>query len=133
MRRLTFTFPLIISSASLFAQNASLVWDGRRATVRISEITSTGTAKGFMDAVAAHREWVLSHGFTKDEIITVPVIDRDEKTHTRSYSESSSGAFISTAQTTLTPKHDAAYDAFVNMYRDNSDIKSSYAICLLIR
>ncbi|SPE32463.1 exported hypothetical protein [Candidatus Sulfopaludibacter sp. SbA3] len=74
MRKLLLTVVLLTSSASLFAQNAPLACDGRRATVRISEITAGGTAKGFMEAVAAHKAWVFSHGLTKDEITTVPVI-----------------------------------------------------------
>jgi len=63
---------LLTCCAPLIAQNAPHACDGRRATVRISEITPNGTAKGFMQAVAAHRAWVVSHGLTKDEIITVP-------------------------------------------------------------
>jgi hypothetical protein len=83
MRNLLLAFALLTCSASLFAQNAAsapLACDGRTATVRISEITPSGTAKGFMDAVAAHKAWVFSHGLTKDETTTVPVIVRDEKT-----------------------------------------------------
>jgi hypothetical protein len=60
MRELLLCLGLLTSSASLFAQNAPFACDGRRATVRISEITANGTAKGFMDAVAGHRAWVLS-------------------------------------------------------------------------
>src|ERR1700722_14113061 len=86
MRKLLFAFALIACSVSLSAQNAPLPCDGRQATVRISEITPNGTVKGFMDAVAAHKAWVLSHGLSKDEIVTVPVIVRDETTHLRSYS-----------------------------------------------
>jgi hypothetical protein len=130
MRKLTLAFGFLISSASLFAQNAPLACDGRRATVRISEITSSGTAMGFMDAVAAHRAWVVSHGMTKDEITTVPVIVRDEKTHTRSYSDKQFWSIHIHGSNDPEPKHDAAYDAFVKMYRDNSDIKSAYDICL---
>jgi hypothetical protein len=77
MRKVLLTLALLTGSASMFAQNAPLACEGRRATVRISEITANGTAKGFMDAVAAHKAWVFSHGLTKDEIVTVPVIVRD--------------------------------------------------------
>ena len=133
MRRLLFVLGLFTCSVSLFAQNAPsapLACDGRHATVRLSEITPNGTANGFMNAVAAHRAWVYSHGMTKDEIITVPVIVRDEKTHARSYSDKQFWSIHIHGTDGPDPKHDEAYDAFVKMYRDNSDIKSAYDICL---
>jgi hypothetical protein len=119
-----------LSSPTLFAQNTPLACDGRMATVRISEITPAGTAKGFMEAVAAHRAWVSSHGLNKDEIITVPVIVRDEKTHARSYSDKQFWSIHIHGSAGPEPKHDEAYDAFVKLYRANSDIKSAYDICL---
>ena len=59
MRKLWLALALLTISATLFAQNTPLKCDGRRATVRISEITPNGTAQGFMDAVAAHKAWVF--------------------------------------------------------------------------
>jgi hypothetical protein len=98
--------------------------------VRISDITPNGTAEGFMAAVAAHRAWLASHGLGKDEVITVPVVARDEKTKARSYSDKQFWSIHIHGSIDPEPKHDAAYDAFVKMYRDNSDIKSAYDICL---
>jgi hypothetical protein len=89
------------------------VCDGHRATVRISDITATGTAKGFMDAVAAHRAWLMSHGLT-----TVPVIVRDEQTRFRSYSDKQLWSIHIHGSKDPEPKHDEAHDAFVKMYRD---------------
>jgi|SRR5215472_14305423 len=130
MTKLLLALTLLFCSGSLVAQNAPLACDGRRATVRISELTPNGAVKGFMDAVAAHRAWEFSHGMTKDEIITVPVIDRDEKTGVRSYSTKQFWSIHIHGTNDPEPKHDDAYDAFVKMYRDNSDIKSAYDICL---
>jgi len=130
MRKLLLASTLLACSVTLFAQGPSLVCDGRRATVRISDITATGTAKGFMDAVAAHRIWLASHGLTKDEVITVPLIVRDEQTRVRSYSDKQFWSIHIHGSKDPEPKHDEAYDAFVKMYRDNSDIKSAYDICL---
>jgi hypothetical protein len=130
MRNLLLAAALLTCSAPLFGQNAPLACDGRRATMRISEITATGTVKGFMDAVAAHKAWVSSHGLTKDEITTVPVIVRDEKTKARSYSDKQFLSIHIHGSNAPDPKHDEAYDAFVKMYRDNSDIKSSYDVCM---
>jgi hypothetical protein len=130
MRKLFLAAALLTCALPLFGQSAPLACEGRHATVRVSEITAAGTAKGFMEAVAAHRAWVLSHGLTKDEIITVPVIVRDEKTHARSYSDKQFWSIHIHGSNAPDPKHDEAYDAFVKMYRDNSDIKSSYDICV---
>jgi len=130
MRKLWIAVALLAFPASLFAQNAPLACDGRRATVRISEISANGTVKGFMDAVAAHKAWVLSHGSTRDEIVTVPVIVRNDNTHARSYSDRQFWSIHIHGSNDPDPKHDEAYDAFVKMYRDNSDIKAAYDICL---
>jgi hypothetical protein len=130
MQRLLSVIAFFVCSASLWAQSAPLACDGRRATVRISEITAGGNAKGFMEAVAAHRAWLFSHGLTKDEVTTVPVIDRDEKTKARGYSTRQFWSIHIHGSNDPEPKHDEAYDSFVKMYRDNSDIKSAYDICL---
>jgi hypothetical protein len=130
MPKLLFVSALLTCSVSLFAQAAPLACDGRRATVRISEITPSGSVKGFMDAVAAHKAWVFSHGMTKDEIITVPMIVRDDKTRARSYSDGQFWSIHIHGSNEPDPKHDEAYDSFVKMYRDNSDIKAAYDICL---
>lgn len=130
MQKTSMIFAILAFSAPLFAQDSGLKCEGRRATVRISEITPNGTVKGFMDAVAAHKAWVFSHGMTKDEIVTVPVIVRDEKTHARTYSDKQFWSIHIHGSNGPEPKHDEAYDAFVKMYRDNSDIKSAYDICV---
>jgi hypothetical protein len=131
MPKLLFASTLLACSLSLFAQTAApLACEGRRATVRVSSITPNGTAKGFMEAVAAHKAWTLSHGLTKDEIITVPVIVRDEKTQVRAYSDKEFWSIHIHGSNGPGPKHDEAYDAFVKMYRENSEIKSQYDICL---
>ncbi len=130
MRKLLFAIALLTCSVPLFAQTAPLACDGRHATVRISELTPNGSVKGFMDAVAAHKAWVSSHGLTKDEIITAPVIVRDAKTQERAYSDKQFWSIHIHGSNGPGPKHDEAYDAFVKMYRDNSDIKSEYDICV---
>jgi hypothetical protein len=130
MRTLFTSLALLTFSSLLSGQAPSLVCDGRRATVRISEITAAGSVKGFLEAVAAHRAWYFSHGLTKDEIVTVPVIVRDEKTKARAYSDKQFWSMHIHGPAGPEPKHDEAYEAFTKMYRDNSDIKSSYDICL---
>ena len=130
MRQLLILAALSIFPAFLPAQTPPLACDGRIATVRVSEIKPTGSVEGFLAAVAAHKAWTLSHGITNDEIFATRVILRDEKTHEQTYSTKELMTFHIHGSRQPGPKHDEAYDAFVKLYRDNSDIKSAYDICL---
>src|SRR5579863_8045963 len=130
MRTIVILSALSISSAFLTAQSTPLACDGRIATVRVSEIKPTGSVEGFLAAVAAHKAWTISHGLTNDEIFATRVILRDEKSREQTYSTKELMTFHIHGSRQPGPKHDEAYDAFVKLYRDNSDIKSAYDICL---
>ena len=82
--------------------------------------------------MAAHKAWTISHGVTNDEIYATRIILRDEKTREQTYSTKQLMTFHIHGSRQPGPKHDEAYDAFVKLYRDNSDIKSEYNICLPI-
>ena len=126
-----FLIALLTIPASLLAQQAEpLACDGRIATVRVSEIKPGGTVAGFLAAVAAHKAWTIAHGVNNDEIFATRVVIRDEKTRQQSYSEKELMTFHIHGSRQPGPKHDEAYDAFVKMYRDNSDMKSEYNICM---
>ncbi|MGP8245335.1 MAG: hypothetical protein ACLQVN_12560 [Bryobacteraceae bacterium] len=60
----------------------------------------------------------------------MPVIVRDVKTHERGYLDKQFWSIHIHGANGPDPKHGEAYDAFVKMYRDNSDIKSAYDVCL---
>jgi len=124
---------LSLTAASLFAQTPPpLACDGHLATVRVSEIKTGGSSSGFLAAVAAQKAWYASHGVTSDEIFAVPVILRDATTRAQSYSDKQYMTFHvhGGAPGQPGPKHDEGYDAFVKLFRDNSDIKSEYNVCL---
>jgi hypothetical protein len=105
--------------------------EGNFATVRLSAITPGGSVEGFMKAVAAHREWYRSHGLADHEIFAARIVVRDEKTRAQSYSEKEVMTYhIAPPSSGPEPQHDAAYDAFVKLYRDNSEIKQQYNVCL---
>jgi hypothetical protein len=113
------------------AQSPKPVCDGNFATVRISAITPAGSIEGFMKAVAAHKEWYRSHGQPGHEIFASRILVRDETTRAQSYSEKEVMTYhIQPASDQPEPKHDEAYDAFVKLYRENSDIKQQYNICM---
>lgn len=120
----------VLTQNAVLAQNAAPACDGRMATVRISEITPTGSVDGFLKAVAAHKEWYASHGL-KDEIFATRIVVRDEKTRAQMYSDKQFMTFhIMPAGPQERPKQDAAWDAYVKLYRENSEIKSTYNVCM---
>ena len=129
MRTLFLFTALLTFPVSLAAQGAPLACDGRVTTVRVSEIKPGGSVDGFLAAVDAHQAWYKAHG-VPDAIFATRVILRDEKTRVRSYSDKQFMTFHVHASTQAGPKHDEAYDAFVKLYSQNSDIKSEYNICL---
>jgi len=128
---------LTIFAASMVAQTAPAAQsprptcDGNFATVRVSAIASAGSMEGFLKAVAAHREWYRSHGQGDHEIFVARIVVRDETTRAQSYSAKEAMTYhVHPASSRPEPEHDAAYEAFVKLYRDNSDIKQQYNICL---
>jgi hypothetical protein len=132
MRTSLFTMVLFGWATALLGQNAPapLACDGHLATVRVSEIKAGGSVDGFLAAVAAHKAWYASHGVQGDQIFATRISIRDEKTRARSYSDKQLMTFHIHGSTQPGPKHDEAYDAFVKLYRDNSDIKSEHDICM---
>ncbi|HWZ32357.1 MAG TPA: hypothetical protein VNX18_13550 [Bryobacteraceae bacterium] len=125
---------LLLLSAFLtpvFAQSSAPAFEGVMATVRISEIKAGGSMDGFMKAMAAHKAWYRSHGVMDNEIFGAPIVIRDEKTHARSYSDKEIMTYhVNPPSGDRDPKQDDAYAAFVKLYRDNSDIKVAYNVCL---
>jgi hypothetical protein len=113
------------------AENPRPACDGNFATVRVSAIAPAGSMEAFMKAVAAHKEWYRSHGQAGQEIFAARIVVRDEKTRAQSYSDKEVMTYhIHPASSQPEPPHDAAYDAFVKLYRDNSEIKQQYNICM---
>lgn len=106
--------------------------DGNYVTVRVSEIKPGGSIKGFLDAVAAHKAWYRANGITDNDIFAVRVIVQDEKTKAFSYSDKEIMTYhVNPPGPARTPKRgDAAWNAYVKMYRDNSDIKTELMTCM---
>ena len=130
-------FPLTIA-ALLYAvpalgQTAAPACFGDMATVRISHIKPGGTIQGFLKAVEAHKAWYRANGVTDNDIVAARVLVRDEKTGAPvKYSdiEVMSIHLRPLAASRTLNKNDAAWEAFVKLYRDNSDLKSEYWTCM---
>jgi hypothetical protein len=126
-----FVSPLVLSSTPATAQlpPTRVACNGNYNHVRISEI-KPGMMQKFLDAVAAHQAWYKNAG-TPDQITVMRIIERNPDTKATSYSETQVMTFhIEPADRTQGPPHDAAYDAFVALYKESSTIKSEYVTCM---
>lgn len=126
MRTLLAVAVLMILPAAR-AQNTLPACDGDYATVRISTI-KPGKLDIFMQAVAEHKAWYRSHGVKDNVIAPARIIERQEGGPGK-YSDTEVMTFHIHPPTGRTER-DAAYDAFVQKYRDSSDLKSEYRVCL---
>lgn len=109
--------------------------DGDIAVVRVSQIKPTSNLAAFMKAQEAHIAWYRKNGFTDNQMYSSPVIVTDPTTKTSTYSETDIIAFhvrppSGANGASVASKDQPAWDAFVKLYRDSSDIKSEYAVCL---
>jgi hypothetical protein len=106
---------------------------GDIATVRVSQIKPGGSVQGFMKAVEAHKAWYRANGVSDNDIVAARVLVRDEKTgQPVRYSDTDVMSFhLRPPAPSRTPnKNDAAWQAFLKLYRDNSDLKTEYWACI---
>ena len=123
----------LLYAAPVCGQTAAPACFGDMATVRLSQIKPGGSLQGFLKAVEAHKAWYRANGVTDNDIVAARVLVRDEKTGLPiKYSDSEVMSFhLRPPGASRTPnKNDAAWDAFVKQYRDNSDLKSEYWACI---
>jgi len=83
-----------------------------------------------MDAVSAHKAWLVSHGLTRDEVTTVPVIVRDENSHAQDYSDKQFWSIHIHGSNGRNPSVTRRTMRSSRCTRDTSDIKSAYYICV---
>jgi hypothetical protein len=121
----------LLQVSSAFAQSGAPKCDGDYAVVRVSTI-KPGAMQDFMAAVAAHKAWYRSHGFSDNVIAASRVISFNKETNAMEYSnmEVISYHIRPPAGAQVKAKRDAAWDAYVKQYRDTSDIKSEYLTCM---
>ena len=119
---------LILTAIPAFSQTPC---DGNPTVVRVSTI-KPGAMEKFMAAVAAHKTWYRDNGVTENEIFTARVLVRDEATKSWKNSETEVISFhVRPPSSARTPKRgDAAWNAYVQMYRDSSEIKAEYMTCM---
>ena len=118
----------LIAVPPAHAQNPPPPCDGDLAIVRVSQLKPTGSLQGFMKAQDAHLAWYRKRGHKDNEIYSARVIVRDEASQSFRYSDTDIMTFHVRPPGAM--QTDAEWDAYVKMYRDQSDIKSDYMVCL---
>jgi hypothetical protein len=127
------TIAALLYAAPARGQTAAPACFGDMATVRLSQIKPGGSLQGFLRAVEAHKAWYRANGVTDNDIVAARVLVRDEKTGLPvKYSDTEVMSFhLRPPGASRTPnKNDAAWEAFVKQYRDNSDLRSEYWACI---
>ena len=135
MRALLFlTIAALLHAAPAAGQTAAPACFGDIVAVRLSQIKPGGTIQGFLKAVEGHKAWYRANGLTDNDIVAARVLAKDEKTGlpTNKYSENEVMSFhLRPPAAARTPnKNDAAWQAFIKQYRDNSDLKLEYSACV---
>ena len=136
MRQILF---ILASLAAVSAGSASAqtmpACTGDIAIVRVSQVKPTSSVAAFMKAQEAHIAWYRKNGFTDNQIYSSPVIVTDPKTKTSKNSDTEIMSFHVRPPSgpngmSVASKDQAAWDAYVKMYRDSSDLKAEYMACL---
>jgi hypothetical protein len=97
--------------------------------VRISEV-KPGMMDKFLGAVAAQQAWYKNAG-TPDEISVMRVMEQNPDTKAWALSDTQAiTTHVMPARTQSLP-HDAAWDAFVALFKDSSTIKTQYIGCVV--
>ena len=105
--------------------------NGDPTVVRVSTI-KPGKLDTFLAAVAAHKAWYRANGVTDNDFVTARILERDEAEKTWKESDKEVMTFhIRPPSTSRTPNRgDAAWKAYVQQYRESSEIKSEYMTCM---
>jgi len=105
--------------------------DGDIAVLRLIEITPKGTMAGYLKAVAANLGWFRAHGYKQDDLAVAQVMVEDPATRRLTYAKNR------VLSIHMRPPfmggrggHDAAWNAFHDLYQDNSNIVTEYNICI---
>ena len=128
----------VIAITSMFIGNAAFaqeapVCDGVISILRISNYVGTGTEEGLQEASSKHDAWYKSHGVTENKQIVIPLLqyDRDTDSFTKDSSRVST-LHLNSVVSVQAREHqgDAAWDEFIALYNENTEISESVIACL---
>ncbi len=128
----------VIAITSMFIGNAAFtqeapVCDGVISILRISNYVGTGTEEGLKEASSKHDAWYKSHGVTENKQIVIPLLQYDRVTD--SFTKDSSRVstlHLNSVVSAEAREHqgDAAWDEFIALYNENTEISESVIACL---
>ena len=109
---------------------ASSACPGTVTIVRISEV-KPGKLDDFMAAVAAHQAWYRKNGVTTNKIYAARILEQDPTTKQWRLSDTEVMTFhVNSPRPDIKlPRDDDAWKAYVQKYRDSSDLKTEYLTC----
>jgi ABC-type nitrate/sulfonate/bicarbonate transport system substrate-binding protein len=97
--------------------------------VRVSEV-KPGQLDAFMAAVAAHQAWYRANGVTTNKIYAARILEEDSNGKPAGFSDTKIMTFhINPPHDGKLPRNDDAWKAYVQKYRDSSDLKTEYVTC----
>jgi hypothetical protein len=111
------------------APTMSSTCSGKVNIVRVSEV-KPGMMEKFLGAVAAQQAWYKNAG-TPDEISVMRLMEQNPDTKAWTVSESQAITTHIMPKRAQSLAHDAAWDAFVAMFKDSSTIKTQYITCVV--
>jgi hypothetical protein len=113
------------------APAASSPCSGNLNIVRVSDVKS-GMMQKFLDAVSAQQAWYKNAG-TPDEISVMRVMEQNPDTKAWTLSATQAITTHVMPDRSMSLAHDAAWDAFVAMFKDSSTIKTQYVSCIVTK
>ena len=129
---------LVLALASLFSDNIayaqdSTQCDGTVSILRISNYVDSGSEEGLREASEKHDAWYKSHGVTENKQIVIPLLQYDRVTD--SFTKDSSRVstlHLNSVVSAEAQEHqgDAAWDEFIALYNENTEISESVIACL---
>ena len=128
----------VIAITSMFIGNAAFaqeapVCDGVISILRISNYVDMGTEEGLKEASSKHDAWYKSHGVTENKQVVIPLLqyDRDTDSFTKDSSRVST-LHLNSVVSAEAREHqgDAAWDEFIALYNENTEISESVIACL---
>jgi hypothetical protein len=131
MFALVLPFALAVQSATSPAP-AQPMCEGSPATIRISAI-KPGQAALFEKAAADHQAWYRSRG-QGVQVKRLKMLAKDARPPADvRYDPAMQGTVTIYARGTAPamPQTDAAWDAYVKQYRDSSDVREEYRVCMV--
>ncbi len=122
----------LILVTSAVAQETSEC-DGVISILRISNYVDTGTEEGLREASSKHDAWYKSHGVTGSKQVMIPLLQYDSETD--SFKKDSSRVatlHLNSVVSAKSQEHigDAAWNEFIALYNENTEIAESVIACL---